>query len=79
MWNSYKQEILTIVDKIAPLEEVENTIRSKVSKIMKSKLNRRSRLLKKQKHHIQTENEKKELKLKLSSLDITIMKKEERM
>jgi len=62
MWNSYEQEILTIVDKIAPLEEVENTIRRKVSKIMKSKLNRRNHLLKKRKHHAQTENEKKELK-----------------
>ena len=62
MWNSYEQEILTIVDKIAPLKEVENTIRRKVSKIMKSKLNRRNHLLKKRKHHAQTENEKKELK-----------------
>jgi hypothetical protein len=50
------------VDKIAPLKEVENTIRRKVSKIMKSKLNRRSHLLKKRKHHVQTENKKKELK-----------------
>ncbi len=62
MWNSYKKEILTIVDKIARLQEVENTIRRKVSKIMKSKLNRKSHLLKKRKHHIQTKHEKKELK-----------------
>jgi hypothetical protein len=62
MWNSFEQEILTIVDKIAPLEEVDNTIRRKVSKMMKSKLNRRSYLLKKRKQHVQTENEKEELK-----------------
>ena len=58
----YEQEILTIVDKIAPLEEVGNTVRRKVSKILKSKLNRRSHLLKKRKHHTQAENEKEELK-----------------
>ncbi len=62
MWNTYKQEILTIVDKIAPLEEVGNTVRRKVSKILKSKLNRRSHILKKQKHHIQSENENKNSK-----------------
>ena len=62
MWNSYEQEILKIVDKIAPLEEVGSTIRRKVSKTLKSKLNRRSHLLKKQKHHMQQEHEKDELK-----------------
>ena len=46
MWNSYEQEILKIVDKIAPLEEVGSTIRRKVSKTLKSKLNQRSHLLK---------------------------------
>ena len=62
MWNSYEQEILKIVDKIAPLEEVGSTIRRKVSKTLKSKLNRRSHLLKKRKHHMQQEHEKDELK-----------------
>ena len=62
MWNSYEQEILTIVDKIAPLEEVGSTIKRKVSKTLKSKLNRRSHLLKKRKHHTQQEHEKDELK-----------------
>ena len=62
MWNTYEQEILTIVDKIAPLEEVGNTVRRNVSKILKSKLNRRSHILKKRKHHIQSEGEKQELK-----------------
>jgi hypothetical protein len=47
MWNSFEQEILTIVDKIAPLEEVGSTIKRKVSKTLKSKLNRRSYLLNK--------------------------------
>ena len=62
MWNSYEQEILTIVDKIAPLEEVGSTIKRRVSKTLKSKLNRRSHLLKKRKHHTQQEHEKDELK-----------------
>ena len=38
MWNTYEQEILTIVDKIAPLEEVGNTVRRKVSKILNQSL-----------------------------------------
>ncbi len=61
-WNSYEQEILTIVDKIAPIEEVGNTIRRKVSKTLKSKLNRQSHLLKKRKQHTQQEHEKDEIK-----------------
>jgi hypothetical protein len=32
MWNSYEQEILTIVDKIAPFEEVGSSTKRKVSK-----------------------------------------------
>jgi len=62
MWNSFEQEILTIVDKIAPLEEVGSTIKRKVSKTLKSKLNRRSYLLNKRKHRTQQEHEKEELK-----------------
>ena len=62
MWNSFEQEILTIVDKIAPLEEVGSTIKRKVSKTLKSKLNRRSYLLNKRKHRSQQEHEKEELK-----------------
>jgi exonuclease III len=62
MWNSFEQEILTIVDKIAPLEEVGSTIKRKVSKTLKSKLNRRSYLLNKRKHRTQQDHEKEELK-----------------
>jgi hypothetical protein len=61
-WNSYEQEILTIVDKIAPIEEVGNTIKRKISKTLKSKLNRRGHLLKKRKQHTQQEHEKDEIK-----------------
>ncbi len=62
IWNSYEQEILTIVDKIAPLEEVENTIRRKVSKIMKSKLNQRSHLLKNENTTLKQKTKRKNLK-----------------
>jgi hypothetical protein len=62
MWNLFEQEILTIVDKIAPLEEVGSTIKRKASKTLKSKLNRRSYLLNKRKHRTQQEHEKEELK-----------------
>jgi hypothetical protein len=40
MSNLYKPQILTIVDKIVAIKEVGNAIKRKVSKTLKSKLNR---------------------------------------
>ena len=62
MWNSYEQEILTVVDRLAPLEEVTSSIvRGKGYPGLKKKQNRRSYLLKKRKRKNQTEDEKEEL------------------
>jgi hypothetical protein len=48
MWNSFEQEILTLVDRLAPLEEVTGSIaRDKGSSALKKKQNQRSYLLKK--------------------------------
>jgi hypothetical protein len=46
LWNSIEQEILTIIDEVAPLEEMNPFInRGKNSAMLKKKLNRRNYLL----------------------------------
>ena len=63
MWNSYENEIIRIVDELAPTKEVVNIInRSNKSPILKSKINRRRYLLKKRKNPMWTGDEERELK-----------------
>jgi hypothetical protein len=62
LWNSIEQEILTVIDKMVPLEEINTFInRGKNSAMIKKKLNRRNYLLKKRKRSVQREEEKEEL------------------
>ena len=62
LWNSYEQEIATITDKLAPIEEqVNNTERKKHTNMVR-KMNRRNNLLKKRKVRDLTEAEKEEIK-----------------
>ena len=61
LWNSYEQEITTIIDKLAPMEEINNIIKN-TSPIIKKKTNRRNNLLKKRKWRNLNEDEKEELK-----------------
>ena len=62
LWNSYEQEIAMIIDKLAPIEEVENIIKTNTSPIIRKKTNRRNNLLKKRKWKDLSEDEKDELK-----------------
>jgi hypothetical protein len=50
LWNLIEQEILTVIDKMVPLEEINTFVnRGKNSAMVKKKLNRRNYLLKKRK------------------------------
>ena len=62
LWNSYEQEILTIVDKLAPIEESKNNTKDRKHPSMRRKTNRRNNLLKKRKSRNLNETEKEELK-----------------
>ena len=63
MWNCYENEIISAVDRIASLEQVDNIInRTKLSPQLRKKLNRRSYILKKRKRKNLTVEEKMELK-----------------
>jgi len=62
LWNSFEQEITTVVDKIAPLEEINTFInRGKNSAILKRKQNRRGYLLQKRKRTALSDQEKNEV------------------
>ena len=74
VWNKFEQEILTVIDKCAPLEEVGVTITRKVTKAMKKMQNRRNYLLKKRKRQEQLENEKSELRALNKSIRIYYFK-----
>ena len=62
LWNSYEQEISTIVDKLAPIEEYNNNTKNKKHPSTRRKTNRRNNLLKKRKSRNLNETEKEELK-----------------
>ena len=63
MWNMFEQSLLTVIDSIAPLEEVKNTlIKSKSCPLLRKKQNRRNYLLRKRKRTIQNEDERQELR-----------------
>ena len=62
MWNSFEQEIATVVDKVAPMTVVRNIINIKIPPSLKKQINRRNYLLKKRKRINQNDEEKQEMK-----------------
>ena len=63
MWNSYENEIIKIVDKLAPIENTSNFIdRTTSSPALKRNLNRRNYLLKKRLRRTLNDGEKTEIK-----------------
>ena len=62
LWNRFEQELVTVIDKIAPMVLTSSLSKMTVPQLLKKQQNRRNYLLKKRRRQDQTEEEKQEIR-----------------
>ena len=62
LWNRFEQELVTVIDKIAPMVLTSSLSKTTVPHLLKKQQNRRNYLLKKRRRQDQTEEEKQEIR-----------------